>query len=162
MQITATQHKGISWVIKFKFSKWEEKKFKSFKTTMKDMIPESDRQYNPMTYEWTILERYWEQPITVGDITIYGLKDIITAQGWSVTEERVEDYSDFFYNTVAEPHLETKQELHDMLVSMLGANFDKKAYRVKALEWHPDRNGGDGQRMAELNRVWSAYNNATN
>lgn len=34
----------------------------------------------------------------------------------------------------------------------------KKAYRRKALAFHPDRNSGDGSRMSELNMLWQVYN----
>ena len=35
---------------------------------------------------------------------------------------------------------------------------DKKSYRMKALALHPDRNGGDGAKMSELNMYWQVYN----
>jgi hypothetical protein len=33
----------------------------------------------------------------------------------------------------------------------------KKVYRTAALEYHPDRNNGDGVRMTELNYLWQQY-----
>lgn len=34
----------------------------------------------------------------------------------------------------------------------------KKWYRKAALNYHPDRNGGDGSKMSELNMYWRMYN----
>jgi hypothetical protein len=33
----------------------------------------------------------------------------------------------------------------------------QKLYKQAAMRWHPDRNNGDGSRMASLNQLWGAY-----
>lgn len=51
--------------------------------------------------------------------------------------------------------LEAPKSCWDILGVRLGATADeiRAAYRRKAQDLHPDRNGGDGRAMAELNRA---------
>jgi hypothetical protein len=127
------------------------KAFKKFKEALMQLIPASDRDYNPLTHDWVILDKYWDAPVV-------GIKYLIVAQGWVITEGTEVDYSDFFYNTIPEQHVETKDELHALLVQILGTEeISRKAYLLAARRLHPDV-GGDAAQMSELNRVWSAYN----
>lgn len=94
--------------------------------------------------------------------------------GWISEPKARFDPGDFFYNPEpASPtgagsitkdqaalHLSVLLELpKDSLISTdRDKDLIKKAYRRKALAFHPDRNSGDGSRMSELNMLWQVYN----
>jgi hypothetical protein len=141
-----------AWTLNFgNVGGYNWKPFKKFKETLMGLIPSSDRDYNPLTHDWMILGKYWEAPVV-------GIKFLIVAQGWKIKEEKEEDYENFFYNTIPEQHVETHDELHTLLVQLLGTEqITKKAYLLAAKKLHPDV-GGDAAQMSELNRLWSLYN----
>lgn len=151
-----------AYLINFKYSKYEWDKVKGMVGIMKLAIPASDRLYDPVTHEWTITEKYWNS-----EANPFKLFELLTQSGFKLKEKKIIHAEDFFYNDfVDNTPKETKDSLAAKLVDMLGitaqelqdAGLLKKIYRRKALELHPDRNGGDGSRMSELNSVWSAYN----
>jgi hypothetical protein len=74
---------------------------------------------------------------------------------------------DFFHSFKEQP-LNTStskltiDQLIDRLYNVAGIDsfqkeFTKSDYRRAALKLHPDRNNGDGSRMAELNMLWEEY-----
>jgi hypothetical protein len=68
---------------------------------------------------------------------------------------------EFFYNpnAVAPSVPLTRDAIITKLTTLLGSDvIDKKTYRTAALKYHPDRNGGDGSKMSELNMLWRMYN----
>lgn len=142
--------------ISFEFNKWDWNQVKAVVDLMKLMIPVSDRMYDSDSKQWTVTNKYWGY-----------ISEIFTKAGFRIEEAKHVDAEDFFYNQgTATPVVESKDSLAAKLISMLGITAQdladsgllKKAYRKKALEWHPDRNQGDGSKMSELNAVWSAYN----
>lgn len=148
-------------IITFVFEKWQWKNIEALAGLMKLTIPASARDYNATTHEWTILEPFW-----------IPLKTLLEQAKFKITEEKLVKEEDFFYNqgVPSDSHEMSKEELANQLLALLDisaeelADFNKakRAFRRKAMEWHPDRNQGDGSRMSELNSVWSAYNNHVN
>lgn len=129
---------------------------------IKATIPASDRTYDTITKTWTLLsERY----ISFQSVLKSANVQIITK---AETRTKPISQQDFFYSykDPVSSSKETKESLMDKLKRLLGcsdADFTdsvklKQLYRRKALEFHPDRNNGDGSRMSELNSIWSAYN----
>lgn len=144
-----------AYIIRFKYSKYAWPQVKGVIDIIKAIIPASDREYNSATKEWTILESSWT-----------ALKAIIEKTSFSIKEEKATHAEDFHYEYTATSAVISKETLAAQLVALLQISEAdlkdsvavKKAYRRKALEWHPDRNDGDGSKMSELNAVWSAYN----
>jgi predicted NAD-dependent protein-ADP-ribosyltransferase YbiA (DUF1768 family) len=146
--VTAKHDKSMgAWSVHFQAGRYDWSRVKAILEVMKMKVPSSDRDYDPTTKTWTILEKHWDF-----------IKQIVVAASFDLKEEKEVDYQDFFYNTAPEAHIESHESLHAKLEAILGKGFTKKTYLRKALEWHPDRNGGDGSKMSELNSLWSAYN----
>lgn len=143
-----------AYTFRFKYGKNSWKQVEAMIILIKQ-IPVSDREYNPATKEWTILETSWPR-----------VKQMFDAARFHVSTEKVVRAEDFHYEQPAAPTIVPKATLQQQLQQLLGlsasemtdSNAVKKAYRRKALEWHPDRNNGDGTKMSELNSIWSAYN----
>lgn len=145
-----------AYTFRFVYRKHQWDDVKGIVNILKVLIPASDREYNPATKEWTILEASWPK-----------LKTILQAGKFRITEEQVISNENFHYDySTPIATVVSKDTLATQLVKLLEISKDdlsdsitlKKAYRRKALEWHPDRNNGDGTKMSELNSIWSAYN----
>jgi hypothetical protein len=153
IRVTVRHEKEIAaYVFTFHFSKWEFKAIKAMSKVITDNVPSSAREYDSNTHEWTILEPFWE-----------GIKNIFVLAEWKIEElAPVVAPEDWFYQNpeagTASSNELSKDELRIKLTAILGEDFTRKSYLRKALEWHPDRNGGDGSKMSELNSLWSAYN----
>jgi hypothetical protein len=144
-----------AYTIAFKYGRWEWDRVKGVISIIKVLIPASDREYNPVTKEWTVLEASWE-----------ALKGILASASFKIIEEKAVRPEDFHYDYSTVTPLISKESLAAKLLDLLELSTEdlkdlvllKKAYRRKAMEWHPDRNNGDGTRMSELNSIWSQYN----
>lgn len=145
-----------AYVFRFVYKKYQWDSVKGIIDVIKVLIPASDREYNPSSKEWTILETSWPK-----------LQDIIKAARFNITEEKVLRAEDFHYDySMPTSTVVSKDTLAAQLIKLLEIDKEdltdaiktKKAYRRKALEWHPDRNNGDGTRMSELNSIWNQYN----
>lgn len=144
-----------AYIFRFVYRKYQWDRVKGIIDIIKVLIPASDREYNPSTKEWTILDASWPK-----------LEQIIKAASFTITIERKVRVEDFHYNYAPAVNEVSKDTLAEQLIKLLEISRDdladtlvaKKAYRRKALELHPDRNNGDGTKMSELNSIWSAYN----
>lgn len=145
-----------AYTFRFLYRKHQWDSVKSIIDIIKVLIPASDREYNPGSKEWTILETSWPK-----------LKAILEAGQFHITEETVVRAENFHYDhSTPTINAVSKDTLAAQLIQLLEISAEdladsitaKKAYRRKALELHPDRNAGDGSRMSELNSLWSAYN----
>lgn len=129
---------------------------------IKATIPASNREYNTNTKTWTILKPNYEmlEPI----LKQAGFRVILTEK-INTTPPKHEDFF-YSYSEPTSSSRESKESLADKLIKLLECSPNdladsiklKRLYRAKALQYHPDRNNGDGSRMSELNSVWSAYN----
>jgi hypothetical protein len=143
---------NIQWVTESRYD-WNDK-IAGLIVLLK-AFPASDRNYNPNTKIWTILEKHWP----AFEIVIRGCNIKIEMQ------EKI-NAKDWHYEHVTTSNVVSKDTLGKQLIALLGTTADmlqdtiqlKKLYRKKALELHPDRNQGDGSKMSELNSIWSAYN----
>jgi hypothetical protein len=133
--------------------------------------PVAQRSYEPATNVWSYFDEW-------GKFTLDRLVSVTEAIAHKVTLVEVQDLAaqavnkridrsakrvrpeDFFYNygkPVAAPQM-TKETVAQRLKQLMGETLDKSSYRRAALKYHPDRNNGDGSKMAELNSLWSVYN----
>jgi hypothetical protein len=146
-----------AYVFTFHFKKHEFQAVQAMTGLIRATVPASHREYNPNSHEWTLLDAYWDN-----------FHAVLKQGNFKLTEDKTVAPEDFFYQNqgVASATIVDKNTLANQLLALLGitaeeladANKAKKAYRRTALLLHPDRNGGDGSRMSELNSVWSSYN----
>jgi hypothetical protein len=145
-----------AYVIRFNYSKHAWDQVKNMVNVMKVMIPASDREYNPATKEWTILDGSWPK-----------LKQVFEAASFHIRQEKVVRVEDFHYdysNPISSAV--SKETLAAQLIALLLCTEDdlkdevklKKLYKQAARKYHPDFNNGNGSMMSELNATWSAYN----
>ena len=157
LKVEATYDKAVdAWDISF-HTQWKGDwdKAKEIIAILKATIPAADRTYDPKTKHWSILAKYYEPIKTAYKPTT----------NW--VETTPTESEQFFYEEALNaPIIVTKESIAAQLCTMLQISSDvlrdtnaaKKAYRMKALQLHPDRNNGDGSKMSELNSLWSAYN----
>lgn len=143
--------------VTFRFNKGEyDTVIKPIVNLLKGTIPVSDRSYDPATRTWSFIDKYMP-----------AVKKLAETIGMQVEEKAAVSADGFFYeHAVSAPAVESKDSLAHKLAVLLSVDISvlndpiatKKAYRAKALLFHPDRNNGDGTRMSELNSVWGMYN----
>jgi len=91
-------------------------------------------------------------------ISFYEIEDLENSIGHiSLNKAKKIDPSQFFYNRAVPTTQEITKELAERKLKEIGV-IDKKSYRQAALRLHPDRNGGDGKAMSELNMYWGVLN----
>ena len=90
-------------------------------------------------------------------ISFYEIEDLENSIGHiSLNKAKKIDPSQFFYNRAVPTTQEITKELAERKLKEIGV-IDKKSYRQAALRLHPDRNGGDGKAMSELNMYWGVF-----
>ncbi|HEY1646317.1 MAG TPA: J domain-containing protein [Candidatus Saccharimonadales bacterium] len=124
---------------------------------------------------WSVPRKCWFVHNSVVEPFIAGMKVLFTTDrefaSWSVKDLRVklESFDEFFETpapmaktprTKAEliksfEHLLKSNEIYISIREDIDLDSGKKIYRKGALALHPDRNNGDGSKMAELNILWA-------
>jgi hypothetical protein len=145
-------------------------------------IPGDSRTMDPKTYIWTIPQDKFDSLKK-----IYLTMQYINSESYFKKHDSLQDFVDgvkkhklgdipkaeeFFYSygqPVAGGSLSKESiaaKLQGILAEALKTEIDLskstaidllKVYRKAALIYHPDRNGGDGSKMSELNMLWQMY-----
>src|SRR6516164_2538993 len=90
-------------------------------------------------------------------IQFYEIEDLENSIGHiSLNKAKKIDPSQFFYNRAVPTTQDITKEFAERKLKEIGV-IDKKSYRQAALRLHPDRNGGDGKAMSELNMYWGVF-----
>lgn len=113
--------------------------------TLKKHIPYSDRSFDEVTKTWIIVERQLT-PLQ-GLFTLLGIKPSL------LTRQQVEAAAQQSQSAGAQRG-QPLDAIALQFVKLVPMQAMQKAYRLAALELHPDRNQGDGSRMASLNAAW--------
>jgi hypothetical protein len=152
------------------FNKIENMIFEICKLALKH-APVAQRSYDPATSVWSYFDEWGQftldRLVSVTDaitqkVTLIEVQDLVAQavnKQIDLSAKRVRP-EDFFYNygkPVAQAAM-TKETVAQRLKQLMGETLDKSSYRRAALRYHPDRNNGDGTKMAELNSLWSVYN----
>jgi hypothetical protein len=153
--------------------------------TMIKTVPSGKRKYDPTNKIWYVDNEYWN-PIykffgagpeayelvshldDEWDAFLAGSNKSVD-HSWTNVPENVAAKNFFHnFNSAIEKLADNKSD-KQVLASLLGlTTFDeipsdkaaaKKLYRTAALRLHPDKNGGDGSKMATLNELWGEYVN---
>lgn len=103
------------------------------------------------------------------DVTFFETEDLADQiRAGKFTAAKEIDPKNFFYNRAtlnATPALTKELATAKLAAIFHVSEFElsdkmavKRLYRAKAMEFHPDRNQGDGSKMSELNMYWQVYN----
>ncbi|HEY4799521.1 MAG TPA: J domain-containing protein [Bacteroidia bacterium] len=149
---------GINWRI--------DKLHMELMTRLFKTPPVEARNYNDKTHVWsylgdagmhlmeTIQKFFNELHISIG---FYEIEDLESSIGQiSLHKAKKIDPSQFFYNRAVPTTQDITKEFAERKLKEIGV-IDKKSYRQAALRLHPDRNGGDGKAMSELNMYWGVF-----
>jgi len=129
--------------------------------------PIAVRTYNETSHVWsylgdagmhlleTIQEFFKKLNVLINFYEIDSLEENLGR--FNIRKAKKIDPSQFFYNRAIPTSVEITKSDAEAFLRKLGV-VDKKSYRMKALALHPDRNGGDGAKMSELNMYWQVYN----
>ena len=157
-------------IVRFKFTTiarrgWFVDNVQPMLFLVKGMVPGTERTYNPATFEWELSGQYWA-PLSLTFKSLgWTLKLVSEFEAVNVKIPGVEvpkDYAEsFHYDNAVVIAKESAESIHSQIVVILGVNFTKSEYRAYARLNHPDL-GGDANKMAELNRLWSLYNAVSN
>jgi hypothetical protein len=132
---------------------------KQFVDLIKSLIPGSDRAYDPTSKMWTVTEKYLG-PLQLLCENVWKTKaDVVTKQE---AEKAQGASSQSSGSGSANGGRGQEITLNTNSIDLALARFMKimpydalqKAYRLAALELHPDA-GGDMAKMAELNSLWT-------
>jgi hypothetical protein len=109
---------------------------------IKASIPGSDRAYDKATHYWTFSEKYFKQ---VEDV----IKKLWPTEHVIISHAQAQSAS--APPALARTAITTAIEEFFLLLPFDAANA---AYRKAALELHPDREGGNMEKMSKLNALW--------
>lgn len=114
---------------------------------LKNVIPSSDRSFDPKTKFWFLTEPYGEALRKIAEACFgVGGVSFVSKQVAEQSRQRqtLPASQDGISTAIAQ------------FFALLSYDAAKAAYRKAALELHPDREGkSDPQRMAQLNDLWS-------
>jgi hypothetical protein len=116
---------------------------------IKAFIPVSDRSYDPQTKIWTFVERQLTPLQTL--LTQLRLAPTV------VTRQQIEQQAAAQASQTGSQGAGRGLPLDAVVLQFVRTvpyNAMKKAYQLAAMELHPDRNAGNGERMATLNTAW--------
>lgn len=166
--------KGIFW-------KRDEAQFKVMTGLLKSP-PIAVRSYNEDLKIWTYLgdsgfhlmevlqDTFGKLHLQIEFRECSKLEECLLAGGIPEQSSVKFDPANFFYNKagVAQSAEITKDKAIEKLAIIFSLDTEdmgklhpkdaKRLYREAALQLHPDRNGGDGSKMSELNMYWRIYN----
>lgn len=179
-ELRLSSHK-TKWRIDF-FNTTEEAVFKLAKIALKIVKPER-RSYDDAVKVWTYFDNAWEPTfnalkacgVSMGLpapvlIEVEDLQWLCTQSMFDLNNKRTQvKPEDFFYEQAPS---QSKAIDPAVVRAKLAALFTitesdliaadtaalKRLYRQAALRLHPDRNGGDGSMMSELNMYWGLFN----
>jgi len=152
---------GIAW-------KRDQSLFEIMKRLLKTP-PLEKRSYNESLKIWTYLgtsgfslleiiqDTFTKLRMGVEFREVQDLESQVAAGGIAVAKQKKIDPKTFFYNAAPISHEITREQASAKLKELFAVT-DKRSYRVAALAFHPDRNGGDGRKMSELNMYWRILN----
>jgi DnaJ-like protein len=132
-------------------------KLKLFTGALKGLISASDRDYDPILKTWFIAPKHF-QTIKVlincqfSDREIFIVEAPEGAGAVPITFHSSEDDLRKLCELLYVDIKLAKEWTYDEA---------KKRYRKAAMQYHPDRNGGDGSKMSSLNEVWTRLSNST-
>jgi len=116
----------------------------------KSHIPASDRKFDEATKQWIFTEKYLD--------AFTALLKTVGFQFVLVTRQQVEANAGAGNNgTRTGSSMYSRCSIDNVIIEfvrLLPYDAAKAAYRRAALELHPDKQQGDGSRMASLNATW--------
>jgi len=115
---------------------------KVFVDTLKQVVPGSDRGYNPAAKTWSFTEK-WLAPVTQLVTKIFGTPPQV------LTRAEAEKAS--------APSVGVNSKLDTVVLKffqLLPYEAAQRAYKAAAMTLHPDR-GGKMEDMSELNALWT-------
>ena len=115
-------------------------------TWLKLTVPSGEREYDDVNKVWFVHEKFFD--------TIKGVIEANPNFNCKVVEKPVGSSTVQFVPT--ETYIAKFKELTGEDIMATEYTVALKVYRKASLRLHPDRNGGDGSKMSELNQAWDA------
>jgi hypothetical protein len=135
---------------------WEQ--LKLFTGAVKGCIASSDRDYDPNQKTWYIDPKHFKT-VKILIESAFDKSNIFIIEAPEASEQ---GYTQTFHSSEADlTKLGELVKENPQTLKLISYNEAKKLYRRFAMTYHPDRNGGDGSRMSELNEVWTRLSNST-
>lgn len=116
---------------------------------LKTIIPSGDRSYDPSTKHWFVKEQYGEMIRSIAS-SAFGVH-AVSFTSKTVAEQSQQQSRQYIPTTT--PVGTTESAVLEFF-SMLSYDDARKSYRAAAMTHHPDKNKGDGTKMARLNELW--------
>lgn len=115
---------------------------------LKLLIPSGDRMWDQQTKFWHFSEQY-------GEMVRKLCESSLGAGTVSFTSKQVsQQYSQAQQRASLSPNAQTLDTCINEFFMLLTYDAARKAYLVSAQALHPDKQGGDGQKMTRLNELW--------
>jgi hypothetical protein len=122
---------------------------------LKTLIPSGDRNWDPATKFWYLKENYGEAIRSIAS-SAFGIHAVsftsrtVAEQSAQQSQQRASQHGTALNAT----HGSTEDALL-AFCSLAGYDALRAAYRRAATDMHPDKQSGDGTKMARLNELWS-------
>jgi hypothetical protein len=152
-----------SYDVAFDFNKYggDYETLQAVIKVIKSSVAVSNREYNAETKHWSFTHIAFRNIVEKMFVAMH-IPFTIT----ETIETKTVGPDNFFYeHAVTQQIPESSNIICAKLMKLLGVteetlkdtNALKKVYRAKAREFHPDL-GGDADKMSELNRLWTLFN----
>jgi hypothetical protein len=119
--------------------------------SLKQFIPSGARDFDPQTKFWHVGEQYGEFVKQVAE-SAFGVGSV-SFTSKNVTQQAGSHQAYTGRPVVASNDTTTEGALLAFM-NLLPYDAAKKAYIVASATLHPDKPGGDGQKMSRLNELW--------
>jgi hypothetical protein len=119
---------------------------------LKTIIPSGDRSFDPQTKHWFVKEQYGEMIRSVA-ASAFGVHAVSFTS--KLTAEQAQQQQRQWQPPVSSTPSGTTEAAIQDFFALLDYDSAKAAYRRAAGTLHPDKAGGDAQKMAKLNELWA-------
>jgi hypothetical protein len=124
----------------------------NFVEFIKVKIPGLDRAWDTNKKVWFVKEK-WLDLLQVLATELWGAQSVVIQTRESV-EDALRHQREAQHNAIIAALPERERALYEFLLALPNEAV-QAAYRKAAMLLHPDRNGGDGEKMSKLNEAWS-------
>jgi hypothetical protein len=127
-----------------------------FVNFIKIAIPVSDRGYDPSTKHWTFTEKWFDVVLDLSKKVWRNPGEVVcTTKDQAEKQAQAQQAQQNQRATSAPVHKAPLDNVYAEFMKLISFDAANAAYRKAALEFHPDRNNGQDEKMSHLNSLFT-------